>query len=86
MVINYKALSFFSLLITVLFICKLILEIISCMWLIKETISLGGDYNIDDYRNVLNRLANICKLAFFYSIFMLFFSFFVLKGTIKPKL
>ena len=47
-----KIFSILVLIITLVFISKIILEIISCMWIIKEISSLGGDYNIDDYRNI----------------------------------
>ena len=57
-----KIFSILVLIITLVFISKIILEIISCMWIIKEISSLGGDYNIDDYRNIVNKLASVCKL------------------------
>ena len=69
-----KIFSILVLIITLMFIGKIILEIISCMWIIKEIMSLGGNYNIDDYRNIVNKLAIICKLSLAYSVFMLIYS------------
>ncbi len=69
-----KIFSILVLIITLMFIGKIILEIISCMWIIKEIMSLGGNYNIDDYRNIVNKLASICKLSLAYSVFMLIYS------------
>jgi len=74
--------KFFSisvLIITLLFIGKIILEIISCMWIIKEIMSLGGNYNIDDYRNIVNKLVSICTLSLAYSVVMLLYSIYKFK-------
>jgi hypothetical protein len=74
-----KIFSILVLIITLVFISKIILEIISCMWIIKEISSLGGDYNIDDYRNIVNKLASVCKLSLAYSVVMLIYSIYKFK-------
>ena len=74
-----KIFSILVLIITLVFISKIILEIISCMWIIKEISSLGGDYNIDDYRNIVNKLASVCKLSLAYSVVMLIYYIYKFK-------
>lgn len=66
--------SILAIVFTLLFIGKVILEMISCMWIVKEIMSLGGIYSTDDYRIIVNELGYMCKISLIYAVFMLIYS------------